>query len=480
MAGIGFELKKLFNRRTLTGQVIAYGYSAMITVGPFVLLTTMALLIQALFTQYGTGSEALQLYTASMMYPVIFSQILTYGFAAVVTRYLADCLYLREYENISASCYGAMLIAQLAGAVVALLFLWDKPLPVPLKIATYVFFLEMIALWLQGVYLTALKDYKSICSGYGIGTTLGILLAWVNCHFGLLEPVLGAMLSVCAGIGLSLCSFMVQIVKHFGYSAAGLNFDFLPYFDRHSKLFFIAQFYSVALYTANFFVWAGEWGVVVADTYLYAPRYDMLAFYAFLSIMPAMMMFVISMELKFYEQYAVYFTYITQKGNFRDIDDARKSLLYTLWAEFKNIMEFQFVFSLMFLAVGSYWFSLIGMPYQDVGIYRLLVLGAFFTTGLQVAHVLLLYLEDQQGALVVGIVFLAANVLFGAVGYFLGEISYGFTFFLAALLAAGAAVMRLQYFCNRVNYYVFCGRPVFAEEPCGLLSRLAKFLYRKR
>ena len=48
MAGIGFELKKLFNRRTLTGHAMAYGYSAVITAGPFALLTTMVLAIQLL------------------------------------------------------------------------------------------------------------------------------------------------------------------------------------------------------------------------------------------------------------------------------------------------------------------------------------------------------------------------------------------------------------------------------------------------
>ena len=49
MAGIGFELKRLFDRRTLTGQTMAYGYSAIITAGPFALLTSMVLLIQLLF-----------------------------------------------------------------------------------------------------------------------------------------------------------------------------------------------------------------------------------------------------------------------------------------------------------------------------------------------------------------------------------------------------------------------------------------------
>ena len=37
MAGIGFELKKLFNGRTAGGYLKAYSYSAVITAGPFAL-----------------------------------------------------------------------------------------------------------------------------------------------------------------------------------------------------------------------------------------------------------------------------------------------------------------------------------------------------------------------------------------------------------------------------------------------------------
>ena len=163
-----------------------------------------------------------------------------------------------------------------------------------------------------------------------------------------------------------------------------------------------------------------------------------------------------------------------------DDEDARKELLYTLWTEFKNIMEFQLVFSLMFLAAGGYLLAMGGVSYQDVNIYRILVLGAFFNAVLQVVYTLLLYLEDQRGALLIAAVFLGANLVLGMGGLWLGEASYGFTFFLSALLACAVAVMRLQHFCQRISYYVFCGRPVFFEAPHGVFSRLAAFLYRDR
>lgn len=477
MAGIGFELKKLFNRRTLTGHAMAYGYSAVITAGPFALLTTMVLAIQLLFLRYGIDGNDSQLYVSSVIYPFVFSQLISCGFSIIITRYLADCLYEGEYENVSGSCYGIIFMAQLAGAVAALLFYWDKPLPLHLKLITYTFFAEMIAMWLQMVYLTALKDYKSIFVSYFAGAAISIVLTWLNLQYGFMAPVEGTMLSMCIGVGILDLCFMVQIVRYFGYPSQAMNFEFLPYFEQHYKLFLLIIFYTLSIYVANFIVWNSFWGVMVAGTYLYSPRYDVITFYAFLSILPIMIMFVVSMELKFYEQYAIYFTYITQKGNLKEVDDSRKDLLYTLWTEFKNIMEFQLVFSLIFLALGSYFLTLGGVAYQDVNIYRLLVLGAFFCGILQVVYTLLLYLEDQHGALIITGSFLLANLVFGIAGQLVGEISYGFTFFLAAVLACAVAIWRLQYFCQRINYFVFCSRPVFFEHTNGIFTKLAAYLY---
>lgn len=480
MAGIGFELKKLFNKRTLAGQAMAYGYSAVITAGPFALLTSMVLLMQVLFAQYDVTRDSLQLYMASVIYPFVFSQLLSCGFSIIITRYLADCLYEGEYDNIAASCYGIIFISQLVGSLAALAFYWNKPLSLDLKLVTYIFFMEMIAVWLQTVYLTALKDYKSIFCSYAGGVGISVLCAMLNFELGFFEPAAGTMGAMCIGTGFITISCMVQIVKYFGYPKLGMNFEFLPYFEQHYKLFGVMVFYTLSLYLPNFIIWTSDWGVVIAETYLYAPRYDVVTFYAFLSILPIMIMFVVSMELKFYEQYAVYFSYITQKGNLAEIEDAKKDLLYTLWTEFKNIMEFQLVFSLIALAMGGYLLTLGGVAYQDVNIYRLLVLGAFFCGNLQVIYTLLLYLEDQKGALLITGSFLAANFIFGIAGLWIGELSYGFTFFLAAVLGCAVAIWRLQYFCDRISYYVFCSRPVFWEKPNGIFSRIAEFLYKDR
>ena len=67
MAGVGFELKKLFRARTATGHLRAFSYSAIITSGPFLLLTGMVLGIQMLFLMTGVSDEEQGLFVASVV-----------------------------------------------------------------------------------------------------------------------------------------------------------------------------------------------------------------------------------------------------------------------------------------------------------------------------------------------------------------------------------------------------------------------------
>ena len=476
MAGIGFELKKLFNGRTASGYLKAYSYSAVITAGPFALMTGMVLAIQLMFIFFGVSLEESHLYTASVIYPFVFSHILSSGFVMVITRYLADLLYSNDQRSVTPSLFGIMVFTEILGSIAAILFFWNKPLDFEVKFLTYVFFMEMLAIWLSGVYLTAIKNYKGLFRSYISGVVISIVLSFLVLYTGCIAPVPGSLLAMDIGLGCIVMLFLMHIIRYFGYAGDGLNFAFLPYFEKYPRLFFIALFYTLALYLPNIIIWQGPMGVGVADTYIYAPVYDVVTFYAFLSILPVMMMFVVSTELHFYEKYAVYFTYITQKGNFKDIEDAKQDVLHTLWVELRNIVEFQLVFTLIFLALGNYFLSKIGLSPEAVNIYILIVLGAFFLGAVQVIYTLLLYFEDQHGVLwIVGSLF-AAVLVFGVVGFLMGEKTYGFTFFLAAALSFLVAYARAVYFCNRIDYFVFCSRPVFYHEPEGCFSKLANLL----
>ena len=481
MAGVGFELRKLFKARTMAGHVKAYSYSAIITAGPFALMTSMVLAVQLLFAFFGVAEEEAQVFVGAVVYAFVFSQVFSGGFTMVLTRYLADCLSVRHYEDVTASLLGLGAILTSLGGVAALIFFWGKPLPLFTKCLSYLFFALLLLAWVESVYLSAVKKFKRLLVSYLAGVLLAVLLSWLFLAWQVFSPAQSGLLAMDVGMSLVVLLFLLHIVDYFGLSPEGQNFAFLPYLERHWRLFLISSCYMLGIFLPNLIIWQGPWGVEIAGTFRFAPVYDVVTFLAFISILPLMMLFVVSVETNFYERYDVYFSYITQKGNFREIDDARKDLLHTLWFEIRHIIEFQLVFSLVFLALGNYVLSGAGITYAQVNMYNVIIFGAFFTGLLQLIYILLVYFDYQKDVLRISACYLLSNLLFGLLGfYFAGPDSYGFTFFLASALSFGFGFWRLSHFGERINYFVFCSQPMFYQVVKGPLTRLTLWLYGER
>lgn len=478
MVDVEFEQRKFFPSRTATEPVRACSCSAIITSGPFALLAGMALAIQFLFLSFGISEEEAKLCAGSVVYAFVFSGIVAGGFVMVLARYVADCLSARNYDGVMASLFGMSVWMMGIGGTIAALFFWGKPLDGFTKLLGYLLFLQLMVLWVQEVYLSALRKYKSILFAYVAGVLLSIWLAWVFLMGEWLPPAQGALVSMNAGIGVVALFFFVQIVHHFGMPKDGMYFAFLPHLERHWRLFPIAMCYTAGMFLPNIIIWQGPWGEIVGGTYRFAPVYDIVAFYAFLSILPLLMMFAVSMESVFYERYAKYFSYLAGKGNFWEIDDARKDLLHTLWFELRHIVELQFVITLVFLALGSYFLSWADIAYSQVNLFNVLLFGVFFTGLLQIVYILLVSFDGQQDVLRISLCYFGSNLVLGLAGFFLfGDKGYGFTFFLASAISLVYGLQRLSHFAGRIDYFVFCGQPMFYLSPHGIFTRIAERFY---
>lgn len=477
MAGVGFELKRLFRARTAAGHIKAYSYSAIVTTGPFALLTGMVLAIQMLFQVYGTSEAESAVFLGAVVYSFVFSQLLSCGFTIVLTRYLADCLTVEWYRDVTASMFGMSALLLGLGGVASLWFFWGKPLDFELKALSHLFFSALILVWVGSVYLTAVKRFKYLIYGYMAGVLLSIGLAAFLLAGAWLSPAASALLAMDVGMGALVLFFFLYITSTFGLPRTGMLFAFLPYLGRHGRLFIGSFGYTLGLFLPNIIIWQGPWGVHIADTFLYAPRYDVVVFYALLSILPLTTMFVVTVETHFYERYATYFRAITHGGNLHTIEDGRKDLLYVMWFELRQAFEFQFLFTLVFLAFGNYVLSFAGLDYNSVNMFSVLLLAAFFSGALQVMMIMLEYFDFQRGVWRIGAIAAVGNLVLGLIGFQLGETSYGFSFFLATALALAYGVWSLMQFADGINYYVFCAQPVFYREDSGFFWRIAYWLY---
>ena len=195
MAGVGFELKKLFRARTAVGHVKAYAYASVVTTGPFLLMTGMVLAVQLLFSAHGVAAEDAMLFVASVAYVFVFSQLLSSGFVMVLTRYLADCLSVGHYRDVTASLFGMGALLTLLGSAVAAVFFAASPLGFAEAGLTYVFFLELLLIWTQSVYLTAIKKFQRLITGFAASVSLSVALCAGLLAAGRPAPVRAALIA---------------------------------------------------------------------------------------------------------------------------------------------------------------------------------------------------------------------------------------------------------------------------------------------
>ena len=311
------------------------------------------------------------------------------------------------------------------------------------------------------------------------GVVLSVALSALLLDAAWLSPAASALLAMDVGMGVLALFFFLYITSRFGLPKDGMLFAFLPYLGRHGRLFIGAFGYTLGLFLPNIIIWQGPWGVLIEGTFLYAPRYDVVVFYALLSILPLSTMFVVKVETHFYERYAQYFTAITRGGNFQMIEDARKDLLYVMWFELRQAFEFQFVFTLVFLALGNYVLSFAGLDYNSVNMFNVMLFASFFVGALQVLMIMLEYFDFQSGVWRLGAIAALGNLVLGILSLYLGEKSYGFGFFLASLMALAYSIWVLMRFARGINYYVFCAQPVFYQADAGIFWTIAHWLYGK-
>ena len=77
MAGIGFELRKILRRDSLTGTMTAYGYAGLISAGPLILSIVAILLIGVLSLPVMRSPERIVQFQMSVTYLIAVSLIVT-------------------------------------------------------------------------------------------------------------------------------------------------------------------------------------------------------------------------------------------------------------------------------------------------------------------------------------------------------------------------------------------------------------------
>lgn len=480
MAGIGFELKKLFRRKGLFASLRAYGYAGIICTGPMLLGVALQLGILLLCGWVGAERSQQDLLVCMITYTLLFSLIVTSFFSMPVTRYLADMLYEEREETILPAFWGSSSLMLVVGCVLYGVFLLVSGATLIQGLLCLWLFAEMIVNWNGMSYLTAIKDYRGIlCSflaaialAFGLGFLLVVVLG---------GPVPEGMLfAVAMGYGLMMAWDVVLLYRYFPQSSES-PWTFLRWMDEFLPLAFTGLGTNIGLFAHLVICWLGPEGVQVKGLFYGAPYYDVPALLAFLTILITSINFVVSVEVNFYPKYRDYYSLFNNGGVVGDIVTAEEEMLAVLNRELRFTALKQLFVTAAVLSLEGTLLDLLPLGFNDLmhGCFRTLCVGyGLYAVGNTVLMILL-YFTDYRGAVLAAAVFAVAASGLTALSMAFNTAFYGFGFLIGAALFYLVTLFRLDAFTANLPYRVLGRQPIVAEAKAGLFTKLCLLLEKK-
>ncbi len=455
MAGIGFELKKIFEEKKISSMIKGFSYATMISVGPMLISVLMLISISIILQIINIDISNRVVITVSIMYAFIFAMISVSGFVMVISRYISDKLYIGDINDILSSMVGVIAINLLLGGGIAGVFYYFSPLEFTFKILSYLFFIELSVIYILIAYISALKDYMRIVIAFALGAFPAILfsLIFIVLHMEIASAIL---LGMVFGFLITTILMLIAIKKFFNIMNDNI-FGFVHYIYKMPYLFLINLFYTFGLFAHNFVFWEySDISSTIKGTFLLSYVYDNATFFAVLTIIPAVVLFIVRIETAFYTKYRKFCKSLDGGGSLRDIEIAKREMTGVLRRELSNIIQVQFVLTLLASVIGiTVLLPLLGRDRQTMEIFVLLSIGYFMTYMTFIIMTILLYFDNQEDSLKISIVFLVGNISFTYITVLLGQEYYGLGLPISSMISLVIANLYLNKTLNNIDYRIF-------------------------
>ena len=479
MAGIGFELKKLFRRKGIFASFRAYGYAGVICTGPMLLGVLLLLSVMFLCNLYNVSEHSRELIICMITYALLGSLTVTSFFSMAVTRFLADMLYEDRKTMILPSFWGSTGILLAAGGILYGLFLLFAGIGPVLQLLCFGLFGELVVCWMAMNYLTAIKDYKGIMLSFVAAVLVTFLLGFLFLCLGFPAEE-GMMAAVFFGYCVMLIWDVVLLYRYFPQSEEK-PFAFLAWVDEFLPLAFTGLFVNLGLFSHLVIMWMGPLQVHVQGLFYGAPYHDVPAMIAYLTILITTVNFVVSVEVNFYPKYRNYYSLFNDKGEIKDILQAGNEMRKVLNMELKYTALKQLLTTALAISIGQLLLTYLPLGFNDLmeGYFRTLCVGYGLYAIANTMMLILLYFTDYKGALFATGMFAACTTTFTCVSLFFPQVYYGFGFLLGSAVFFLICTLRLGYFIKKLPYYILSVQPIVAEDKTGFFTRLGCFLEEK-
>lgn len=454
MAGIGFRIRKLVGDDSYIASLKANFYSAIICSGPWI-LSIITIFSLTLLAPPSIGNFEMLYFRSAITYVFAFSLIFSGIFYLSLSRYLSDKLYLKRKDAIVPAYNTATLFFLSVQLITGYLIFWTAGIAITVRILAILVYMVISMIWVIMIFLTSMRDYQAIVKAYVIGTVVTVIGA---VFLGEKMGVVGYFL------GYFIGHFMIFIILS---GRIFIEFDSKNYFDkelfiflyRNKSLVLIGVFYNLAIWIDKIVFWYSPRAINIAGAINAFPEYEIPVFFAYLTIIPALGLFLIHIETDFYEKYKRFYSRVLNKGTYPMISEAKEAMAESLKKSITKLIVIQGLITIFSIVFAPQIISITGMGVFMAPIFRIATLGAFLHSMLLIAIIITLYFDFKDVALLISAIFFFSNWIFTYMTTNMDTPFLGYGYFFSVFLTLIVAFFMLSYRFKRLEYYTFAKQP---------------------
>ncbi|SFV56710.1 Extracellular Matrix protein PelG [hydrothermal vent metagenome] len=463
MAGIGFELKQILKEKSLTSVLKTFGYSAILSSGPWVIsmIIILGIGLSNIYLFNTTDSQDTML-KASVTYvsALALSSVFTGFFQLPFTRFIADRMYEKRYYLVLPNFIGILILVIFIAFILALilaLFIFNTQSN--LFILLYItLFVVLSCVWMANILAASLKLYKQVILFY----FLGYVAIYVCSIFLRDYAIIGLLISFIIGNSLLFILLFLGIIYYYPSSHKNnknfIRFDmFKQNFGKfYWKLAWSGMLYNIAIWIDKVIFWFTPIvGYVVIDNLHASMVYDFPIFLAYLSIIPGMAIFFFRLEVDFAQSYSDFYRAITSHGTLKQIKRHKQSMIDTVKRSIQEILFVQGMFNIFLFLSAEKLFDLLMLPKLYLPLFYVDVIGVQLQLGFMSILAYLYYLDRQKEALLYTLAFVLLNALLTWISIQLGPYFYGYGYSVALLILFVLSISTLNRILQELDYETF-------------------------
>ncbi|PIE67156.1 MAG: hypothetical protein CSA23_05220 [Deltaproteobacteria bacterium] len=455
MAGIGFELKKILNRQTFLGDLTAYMYAAMVSSGPW-LMSIVCLAVLGIYQGAGLTRLEHALFRSTVVYTYAFSLILLGIVQLIATRYMADRLYEKQIDTILSTLFTCSVLVLTAGSAFAAGSYFFFQVSFLHKMLGVMLFLVISMIWLCMIFLSAIKDYNGIVNAFALGAVLSIAAAF---YLGRSMGTEGYLAGYLIGQAVTLFWILAKVIVEFPPGRLW-NRDFLMYFIRYGDLVGVGFLFNIGIWVDKFVFWMAPDARIIVPWFATHDIYEAPVFFAYLTIVPAMAIFLLKIETVFYQHYRQYYAKVIGKRSLAEILKEKSDMVDALKGSIRDVFVVQGTVTVFCLIFAPTLVALARLSPMQIPLFRIVLIGSFLQILLCINVIILFYFDLRRAVLVVSVVFVAANAGLSTLSIVLGFAFYGYGYTYACLIALMVAFHQLHINVRDLEYLTFAQQPV--------------------